>query len=157
MTPHGFLKASKTARVDDFCVTHLHEKVSVIQGLFIEGIATAVLMLLACAIWDKKNEKNTDSVAIKFGLTITALATAAGPYTGCSMNPVRSLAPALWNNQWSNHWIYWLGPVGGSIIAALLYKNIFQEKEYCCREETIPETVILNSIESEKAEINCVS
>ena len=150
MTPEGSLKANANSPKDQFCVTNLGYNVNEIQGLLIEATCTAVLMLLACAIWDKKNEKNTDGVSLKFGLAVTGLATAAGPYTGCSMNPARSLAPTLWNNQWTGHWIYWLGPIGGSMLAALLYRTIFQTKDYTFEEETIPETVVLNSIDTEK-------
>jgi len=28
-----------------------------------------------------------------------------GPYTGCSMNPARTFAPAFWNDAWENHWV----------------------------------------------------
>lgn len=154
VTPQSMLikgEGSNTGEENDFCVTHLQQDISAIQGLTIEAIATAVLMLLACAIWDKRNEKNTDSTAIKFGLAVTALATAAGPYTGCSMNPARSLAPAFWNNEWYQHWIYWFGPISGSVLAAFIYRTIFGKKAYHSCDTTIPETIVLNSrMEPEK-------
>lgn len=108
-------------------------------------------MMVACAVWDNRNAKNTDSVPIRFGFTVTALALAFGPYTGCSMNPARSLAPAIWNNQWSHHWIYWFGPIGGSLLSSFMYKNIFGQKEEVV-EESVPEALALNSIETQKAE-----
>lgn len=146
VTPRENLTARGIEDMHNFCVTDLHSNLSAIQGLLLEGIATGILMLVACAVWDQRNEKNTDSVAIRFGLTVTALATAFGPYTGCSMNPVRSLAPALWNNHWVHHWIYWFGPIGGSIFASVFYRTIFGTRQ-SVTEEIIPESVALNSVE----------
>lgn len=46
-------------------------------------------------------------------------------FTGGSLNPVRSLAPAIVTRTFPTyHWIYWVGPMAGSIIAVLLYKLI---------------------------------
>ncbi|KAK1118199.1 hypothetical protein K0M31_015246 [Melipona bicolor] len=151
VTPTGHL-TSKTANESDmFCVTDLHSELSAIQGLVLEGISTAILMLVACAVWDNRNARNTDSVPIRFGLTVAALALAFGPYTGCSMNPARSLAPALWNNQWSHHWIYWFGPIGGALLSSYMYKTIFGVSE-CTQEEPVAEAVALNSVATQKAE-----
>ncbi|XP_014214758.1 aquaporin AQPcic-like [Copidosoma floridanum] len=149
VTPVDYLRASPNASLDSFCVTDLHENVHAIQGLLIEGVSTAILMLIACAAWDSRNAHNADSVAIKFGLAVTALATSVGPYTGCSMNPVRTFAPALWNNYWTNHWIYWFGPLGGALLASLAYKALFSPKD---EEIDTPESVALNSVDSRKAE-----
>ncbi|XP_043289060.1 aquaporin AQPcic-like isoform X2 [Venturia canescens] len=152
VTPTGFLTQSSPEDSQLFCITNIHPSVSCIQGLIVEAMATGILMLIACALWDERNASNTDSTAIKFGLAVTGLATVAGPYTGCSMNPARSFAPAIWNNQWTNHWIYWLGPAGGAFLAALSYRMIFGLKEEE-DEETIPETVALNCVEAEKPEL----
>lgn len=110
-------------------------------------------MLTACAIWDPRNSKNSDSVAIKFGLIVCALATIVGPYTGCSMNPARSFAPALWNAHWTNNWIYWVGPVVGSLLASLSYKLIYWPDTVTDVEDNLPETVILNSSDIQKGEV----
>ncbi|XP_017881506.1 aquaporin-like isoform X2 [Ceratina calcarata] len=153
VTPTDKLTSRTIDETDMFCVTDLHTELSAIQGLLLEGIATGILMLCACAVWDVRNSKNMDSVPVRFGLTVAALALAVGPYTGCSMNPARSLAPALWNNQWSHHWIYWFGPIGGALLSSFMYKIIFGQKQ-CTEEEpcTSPEIVALNSVDTHKAE-----
>jgi len=153
LTPKDHLTSGTVDDSHLFCVTDLHSELSAIQGLVLEGFATAILILVVCSVWDVRNEKNTDSVSIKFGLTVAVLATSFGPYTGCSMNPARSFAPALWNNQWSHHWIYWFGPIGGALITSFAYKAIFGISDKQVEEEPMPEAVALNSVESHKTEV----
>lgn len=59
------------------------------------------------------------------GLTVTADILAIGPLTGASMNPARSFGPALVSGVFEGHLIYWIGPILGSIAAALLYDGLF--------------------------------
>ena len=55
-------------------------------------------------------------------VTIAADILAIGPLTGASMNPARSFGPALASNIWEGHLIYWIGPIVGGVIAALVYE-----------------------------------
>jgi aquaporin-4 len=50
------------------------------------------------------------------------------PLTGASMNPARTLGPALASGFWEFHWIYWAGPIIGGIIAGLIMNYIFVKK-----------------------------
>lgn len=63
------------------------------------------------------------------GLTVMACIVGFGPMTGASMNPARSFGPALyyWSEFSSVHWVYFVAPVVGAIIAALLYKHVWDE------------------------------
>lgn len=145
--------SGKVDQIDVVCVTDLHDDLSAIQGLLVEGLATAILLMVVASVWDVRTQKNSDSVPIKFGLTVVVLAITAGPYTGCSMNPARSFAPALWNNQWKHHWVYWFGPIGGALISSFLYKTAFGVSEKVEEEEPVPEAVALNSVEIHKTEV----
>ncbi len=42
------------------------------------------------------------------------------------MNPVRSLGPAFVMNKWPSHWVFWVGPILGSLLAAYLHKYILR-------------------------------
>lgn len=59
-----------------FCATTPGANVSVTQALLGEFLATSMLILLCCGVWDRRNEAKQDGVSIKFGLTIAALALA---------------------------------------------------------------------------------
>ena len=51
-----------------------------------------------------------------------------GSYTGASMNPARSLGPAILSGEWAYHWIYWAGPLLGAGVAGIMYR--YESIEY---------------------------
>jgi len=59
------------------------------------------------------------------GMTILILHLVGIPITGASMNPARSFGPAVVSGHWNNHWIYWVGPLIGSTIAAIVAEILF--------------------------------
>lgn len=56
------------------------------------------------------------------GVTVMLGAFVGGPVTGASMNPARSLAPALFEGNFASLWVYLLGPMIGAILAVLFYE-----------------------------------
>lgn len=48
------------------------------------------------------------------------------PIDGCSINPARSFGPAVVANEWSDHWVFWLGPFMGSVLAVGLWELVFR-------------------------------
>ncbi|XP_033253988.1 aquaporin AQPcic-like isoform X1 [Drosophila miranda] len=110
------------------CVTLPHSSISHAQAFGIEFVITAILVIVCCGVWDPRNSKFHDSVAIRFGLAISCLACAAGPFTGASMNPARSFAPALWNAHFDSNWIYWLAPLSAAAVTAYAYKAVFRRE-----------------------------
>ncbi|KAK7918986.1 hypothetical protein WMY93_010270 [Mugilogobius chulae] len=66
------------------------------------------------------NKKTSSPVApFCIGLTVTANILAGGGLSGACMNPARALGPAIMANHWQHHWIYWVGPVSGSLITVI--------------------------------------
>lgn len=63
------------------------------------------------------------------GLTVAFDILAGGPVTGASMNPARSFGPALVQGYWEWHHLYWIAPIAGGIVAALVYQHLILEKK----------------------------
>ncbi|KAL5286299.1 hypothetical protein ACFFRR_007747 [Megaselia abdita] len=126
------------------CVTHVHSSISTVQGTFIELIGTGTLIWIVCGVWDPRNAKGHDAVPLKLGLAITALCGCFGHWTGCSMNPARSFGPALWNMDWGQHWVYWIGPLAGGLLASLSYRHVFYRKPVEIDEKRRMEEMALN-------------
>ena len=59
------------------------------------------------------------------GLTVAFNILAGGAVTGASMNPARSFGPALEMMHWEWHWAYWVAPIAGACVAALIYENVW--------------------------------
>lgn len=87
------------------CTTVPAKDLNDLQAVLVEFFVTTVLILVCCGVWDPRNAKNTDSIPLKFGFTVAALSIVAGPYTGCSMNPARTLGPAIWNQDLRKFWV----------------------------------------------------
>jgi aquaporin NIP len=62
--------------------------------------------------------------AIAIGGTVGLDALFGGPVTGASMNPARSLGPALVAGEWHDFWIYLVGPVAGAALGAFAYQLV---------------------------------
>lgn len=92
-----------------------------VQGLFIEAVLTTQL-LLAVFLLAAEKSKATFLAPIGIGLAFFVCEMAGVYYTGGSLNPARSLGPAVVNNLfYSYHWIYWVGPLIGALLAAAIY------------------------------------
>ena len=116
----GALAASSLLRVlfpQD--TTHLGATLpagSAMQSFILEVVLTAMLMLTILSVSTGAKEKGI-TAGIAIGGVIALEAMFAGPICGASMNPVRSLAPALVSGHLQHLWIYLTAPVLGALIA----------------------------------------
>lgn len=97
--------------------------VTPLTGIIVEAILTffLVFVIFATAV-DKKAPGGIYGVAI--GFVIAADILAGGSLTGASMNPARSFGPALLSGVWTNHFVYWVGPIIGGIVGGITYNKI---------------------------------
>ncbi|KAL4907058.1 aquaporin-like protein [Aspergillus multicolor] len=102
-------------------VTRLGGGASVIQGLFIETILTAQLVFVVIMLAVVKH-KSTFLAPVAIGMTFFVMEMIGNYYTGGSLNPARTLGPDVMKRSFpSYHWIYWVGPLLGSLIACAFY------------------------------------
>ncbi|XP_071991119.1 aquaporin-4-like isoform X2 [Engystomops pustulosus] len=94
------------------------------QALGMEIISTFQLAFTVFAVDDRRRE-STEPGSLAIGFSLTAGALAAGQFSGGSMNPARSLGPALLSGIWEYHWVYWIGPTIGAFLAGAFYEFFF--------------------------------
>lgn len=97
--------------------------VSSVTALAYEIVLTAFLMFVITAVATDTRAVGA-AAAIAIGGTVGLDALFGGPITGASMNPARSLGPALASGTWSHLWIYLLGPLIGAAIGVFGYQLV---------------------------------
>jgi aquaporin NIP len=93
------------------------------SALLYEIVLTAFLMFVIVAVATDTRAVGP-AAAIAIGGTVGLDALFGGPVTGASMNPARSLGPALAAGEWQDFWIYIVGPLIGASIGALAYQLV---------------------------------
>jgi aquaporin TIP len=94
-------------------------------GIVLEAVLTFLLVFVVFATAADPKGAFNKIAGFAIGLTVTMDILLGGPFTGASMNPARSLGPALASHHWQNHGVYWVGPLLGGVIAGWLYNAVF--------------------------------
>lgn len=100
------------------------------QSFVLEAVLTGILMLTILSVSTGAKEKGV-TAGIAIGAVIALEALFAGPVSGASMNPVRSLAPALVSGHLDHLWIYLSAPVLGALAAVPLCVGV--REPGCCK------------------------
>jgi len=95
-------------------------------GVVLEAILT--FFLVNAVMNAGISGKATIPGGLAIGLTLTFCILMGGPLTGASLNPARSIGPAVATGNFTNLWVYLVGPVLGGVVAGLLYKTVFEER-----------------------------
>jgi MIP family channel proteins len=91
------------------------------QAFALELILTLFLMFVIMAVATDSRAVGKDA-AVAIGGTVGLEALFAGPVSGASMNPARSLGPALLSGKYTFLWIYLLAPLVGAVAGGLIYQ-----------------------------------
>jgi glycerol uptake facilitator-like aquaporin len=91
------------------------------QSFALEAVLTFFLMLVIMAVATDTRAVG-EAAAIAIGATVGLDAMFGGPISGASMNPARSLGPALVAGVMQSQWLYVAGPIVGSAAAGFLYR-----------------------------------
>nr|QKE23181.1 aquaporin 14 [Chanos chanos] len=95
------------------------------QALGMEILATFQLVFTIFSVDDQRRRESNEPGNLAIGFSLSAGIFTAGRVSGGSMNPARSLGPAIIVGFWEHHWVYWIGPVLGAVLAAVSHEFFF--------------------------------
>jgi aquaporin Z len=99
-------------------------------ALVLEIVATALfVMVILTVVTDDRAAWKGVMAPFLIGLFIFTAAATVGPASGGSYNPARSLDPVLWNQEWSDVWIYIVGPLAGGVLGGAIWAYVVGRRE----------------------------
>lgn len=98
------------------------------SGMLAELVLTAVFVIVIMGITDRRAPKGFAALAI--GLALALIHLISIPVTNTSVNPARSTGPAVFVGGWALEqlWLFWVAPIVGAVIGAILYNLFAREK-----------------------------
>ncbi len=101
---------------------------SLVAGFTTEVVMTGIFLLIIMGATDKRAPQGLAPIAIGLGLALIHLISI--PVTNTSVNPARSIGPALIVGDWalSQLWLFWVAPIIGAVIGGLIYRWLGEEK-----------------------------
>jgi aquaporin Z len=108
---------------------HSLGKYSLLAGLVTEVVMTMLFLIVILGATDKRAPAGFAPIAI--GLCLTLIHLISIPVTQTSVNPARSTGVAVFVGDWaiSQLWLFWVAPIAGGVLGALVYRFIGSEKE----------------------------
>ena len=108
--------------------TYPAQGVGDLQAFLVEALITFILVFVVMAVaTDERAPAAIAPIAVGFALAVGVFI--AGPVTGGSVNPARSLGPMLVAGDLTSVWLYILGPIIGGALGALLYDRFMAQTE----------------------------
>ena len=103
---------------------------SLLAAMVTEVVMTMMFLFVILGVTDDRAPKGFAPLPI--GLCLTLIHLISIPVTNTSVNPARSTGVAIFVGDWAvaQLWLFWLAPIGGAIIGALIYRYIGRGKEY---------------------------
>lgn len=95
-------------------------QVSDVGAIGIEILITATLMLVVMAVATDARAQGA-LAAVALGITVAAIGLIMGPMEGASMNPARTIGPAVATGEYTAVWVYLIGPIVGALAGVAIY------------------------------------
>jgi len=122
------LARSNSQLNDGLGANALQSGVGVGQGVLVEAIGTFILVIVVFGCCDSRRDDVKGSVPLAIGLACGLSHILCIGFTGTGINPARSLGPAVWKGDFTNLWVYFVGPYIGGAVAGLLYTTVFKAR-----------------------------
>jgi aquaporin Z len=103
----------------------LDPRLSTGEGLVLEALLTSFLVFVVFATAADIRGAFKSIAGLAIGLTVAVDVMVGGPLTGAMMNPARAFGSHVIDNTWTDAWIWYVGPILGGAIAALLYELLY--------------------------------
>jgi MIP family channel proteins len=118
-------EANWRAEVLGAVTPNLEPDMTRLHAMLLEGALTfmVVFVFFATTVGEQAEQRRTHGFAA--GVALLAASIFALPFTGAAFNPARTFGPALATHHWTNHGVYWVGPLLGGVLAAVLYDKIY--------------------------------
>ncbi len=107
---------------DSVAATATRASVEIGSALLLEIILTAVFVAVILTV--TKSEQNRGSVFAAISLTLVGIHLAAAPLSGASVNPARTLGSAVIGNEYSDVWLYIVGPLVGAAVGWAIFRLV---------------------------------
>ncbi|BDA48738.1 Aquaporin PIP2-4 [Coccomyxa sp. Obi] len=103
-------------------------------GWGLETILTMALVFTVFAATDAERAVDTAHLPVlapfAIGMVVLLCHLVAIPLDGCSINPARTFGASLVSGNWHGQWVFWAGPISGSILAVALYELAFRTRRH---------------------------
>ncbi|MCK9188757.1 MIP/aquaporin family protein [Acidithiobacillus sp.] len=100
--------------------------ISVRGGFMLEALGT--FFLTTTALYTAMSDRAGNAAPLAIGFTLVMIVTFMGPLTGASVNPARTLGPAVAGDYYTHIWVYLIATPFGGLVAGLLYKFMHEGK-----------------------------
>ncbi|XP_019957349.1 aquaporin-8b [Paralichthys olivaceus] len=92
-------------------------------------VAMTCLITMVLLLGAVNSKTRSPMVPFLVGCTVIFNILAGGDVSGTCMNPARAFGPAIVSNYWTYHWVYWVGPIGGCLVAAVLVRLLLGDRK----------------------------
>ena len=99
--------------------------IAVGRAFLVEVLITSILLLVVIS---SATDLESAMAPVPIGFAVLVGVLLGGSVSGGSMNPARSFGPAVIENEWESHWIYWIAPLAASFLVAILHHIVFRKR-----------------------------